>query len=524
MDSLIQQVFEEQKTQQPEATQTSVQEVKTEPSKAFAQEELKTAEPTTSNEPAQPIQEEVKTAEPSATLSELPTKPTHEEAKVAESPTILNEPTPPKEEAKVAEPSANLNELPVQPAAQEAQPKEAQASLNEPAQPVHEEAKVAEPPVVVQETHRAAAFTSPEAKPAFSAPKEIKKEKTMEQEILEKFGVELRGARIVVVGCGGAGNNTVNRLSGMGIKGAKTVALNTDARHLSRVKADERILIGKDLTRGLGAGGHPEVGKKAAEETGTDIKRVLKDADMVYILAGLGGGTGTGSAPVVAKYAKEAGAIVIGAVTMPFKIEGTRQVKAEDGLTTLRQVCDTTIVVENDKLLKVAGDLPLDQAFGVADNLFATMIKGITETISEPSLVNLDYADVKTIMHSGGVATVGFGECDTTNRAEEAIAKALSNPLLDVDYTGGTGALLHITGGPDLKLDEVNLIGEYVSKQLDSEAQVIWGTRVDPDFHGKIRVITVITGVKSPYIVGPVKQELKPVESYSPELGIKVFS
>ncbi len=346
----------------------------------------------------------------------------------------------------------------------------------------------------------------------------------LEKEVLEQFGLELKGARIVVVGCGGAGNNTVNRLSSLGVTGAKTVAINTDARHLAIVKADERILIGKELTRGLGAGGQPEIGKRAAEETGTELKRTLKDADMVYIVAGLGGGTGTGSAPIVAKYAKETGAIVIGAVTMPFKIEGTRLMKAEDGLAQLRQVCDTTIVVENDKLLKIAGDLPLDQAFGVADNLFATMIKGITETISEPSLVNLDYADVKTVMNAGGVATVGFGEADTNNRAEEAIVKALTNPLLDVDYTGGTGALLHITGGPDLKLEEVNLIGEYVSKQLDQDAQVIWGSRIDPNFHGKVRVITVITGVKSPYVVGPVKQQQFHAESFSSDLGIKVLS
>lgn len=353
----------------------------------------------------------------------------------------------------------------------------------------------------------------------------VSERQKLEKEVLEQFGLELKGARIVVVGCGGAGNNTVNRLTSLGVTGAKTVAINTDARHLARVKADERILIGRELTRGLGAGGLPEIGKRAAEETGTDIKRTLKDADMVYVVAGLGGGTGTGSAPMVAKYAKEAGAIVIGAVTMPFKIEGTRLMKAEDGLAQLRQVCDTTIVVENDKLLKIAGDLPLDQAFGVADNLFATMIKGITETISEPSLVNLDYADVKTVMNAGGVATVGFGEADTNNRAEEAIVKALTNPLLDVDYTGGTGALLHITGGPDLKLEEVNLIGEYVSKQLDQDAQVIWGSRIDPNFHGKVRVITVITGVKSPYVVGPVKQQQQfHAESFSSDLGIKVLS
>ena len=348
--------------------------------------------------------------------------------------------------------------------------------------------------------------------------------------IQEEFGIDLRDAKIVVVGCGGAGNNTVNRLANMGIQGAKTVAVNTDVRHLSRIKADQRILIGKELTRGLGAGGLPDVGKQAAHENEKDLKKALADADMVYVLAGLGGGTGTGSAPVVAKLAKELGTIVIGAVTMPFKIEGTRIAKAEDGLFQLRQYCDTSIVIENDRLLKIAGDLPLDQAFGVADNLIATTIKGVTETISMPSLVNLDYADVKTIMHSGGVATVGFGESDTNNRAEEAVVKALTNPLLDVDYTGGSGALLHITGGQDLRLDEVNLIGEYVSKQLDPDAQVIWGSRIDPNFGGKIRVITIITGVNSPYLVGPyaAKQAQQKLQAeahdVSHELGIKVFA
>jgi cell division protein FtsZ len=208
---------------------------------------------------------------------------------------------------------------------------------------------------------------------------------------------------------------------------------------------------------------------------------------------------------------------------MPFKIEGARISKAEDGLYQLRQVCDTVIVIENDRLLKVAGDLPLEQAFGVADNLISTIIKGVTETIATPSLVNLDYADVKTIMHSGGVAAVGFGESDTKNRAEEAVVKAMTNPLLEVNYDGGTGALVHITGGADLKLDEVNLIGEYVSKQLDPDAQVIWGARINSDFKGKLRVITIITGVKSPYILGPVaKEEAK--KDFSQELGIPIVS
>ena len=218
------------------------------------------------------------------------------------------------------------------------------------------------------------------------------------------------------------------------------------------------------------------------------------------------------------------GAIVIGCVTMPFKIEGARIGRAEDGLVRLRDVCDTVIVIENDRLLKIAGDLPLQQAFAVADNLISTIIKGVTETISQPSLVNLDYADVRAIMHSGGVAAVGFGESDTKNRAEESVMKALTNPLLEVSYEGGTGALIHITGGADLKLDEVNLIGEAVSKQLDPDAPVIWGARVDPDFKGKIRVITIVTGVKSPYILGPsAHEERAKQKQYTDELGIPII-
>ena len=280
-------------------------------------------------------------------------------------------------------------------------------------------------------------------------------------------------------------------------------------------------MIGKELTRGMGAGGYPDIGRRAAEENEKEIKQAIHGADMLYVVGGLGGGTGTGSLPMIAKYGKEMGAIVIGTVTMPFKIEGTRMRKAEDGLNQLRQVCDTSIVIENDKLLKFAGDLPIEHAFQIADNLIATMLKGVTETIATPSLVNLDYADVRSIMHSGGVAAVGFGESNTKNRAEDAVIKALSNPLLQVDYAGGTGALLHITGGKDLKLDEVNLVGEYVSSQLDEDAQVIWGTRIDPAFTGKIRIITIITGVKSPYILAPVEKQKQVQRSFETELGIQ---
>lgn len=218
---------------------------------------------------------------------------------------------------------------------------------------------------------------------------------------------QVQQARIMVMGCGGGGCNTINRLTDMGIVGASTVAINTDARHLAMVKASKKILIGRELTRGLGAGGYPDVGKKAAEESKNDLKKALKDTDLLFLTCGLGGGTGTGSAPVAAYLAKETGAIVIAAVTLPFKIEGSRLVKAEEGLAKLREVCDTVIVIENQKLVDLAGNKPLKEAFGMADSLIARMIKGITETISMPSLVNLDYADVRAIMKSGGVATIG---------------------------------------------------------------------------------------------------------------------
>lgn len=361
--------------------------------------------------------------------------------------------------------------------------------------------------------------------PPQKASKEHVDAEELERTIQDEFGLSVKEAKIMVIGAGGAGNNCVSRLTEIGVNGASTIAINTDVKHLSVTRADKKLLIGRELTRGLGAGGYPDVGKRAAEESEKELRKMLDGVDMIYLVTGLGGGTGTGSAPVVARIAKELGSIVIGCTTMPFKIEGARMGKAEDGLYQLRQVCDTVIVIENDRLLKVAGDLPLEQAFAVADNLISTIIKGVTETISQPSLVNLDYADVKTIMHSGGVAAVGFGESDTKNRAEEAVLKAMTNPLLEVNYEGGTGAIIHITGGQDLKLDEVNMIGEYVSKQLDPDAQVIWGTRINPEFRGKIRVITIVTGVKSPFILGPVaRQEVAERKDFSQELGIPLVN
>src|SRR3990167_5388428 len=332
-------------------------------------------------------------------------------------------------------------------------------------------------------------------------------------------------ARIMVVGFGGGGCNTVNRLAELGIEGAGTIAANTDAKHLSVTKAGKKIILGRELTRGLGAGGYPDVGKKAAEESKNDIRQVLQGVDLLFITCGLGGGTGTGAAPVVAYLAKEMGAIVIAAVTLPFKIEGARIIKAEEGLAKLRDVCDTVIVIENQKLVELAGNRPLKEAFGVADGLIATMIKGITETISQPSLVNLDYADVRTIMRSGGVATIGVGESDSQYRAKEAVQKALNHPLLDVDYSGATGAMIQIIGGEDMKLEEINTIGEAVSQHMDPDALVMWGARILPEFKGRIQVITIITGVKSPYILGKTAagKMMASKSKLSNDLGIEVI-
>lgn len=338
----------------------------------------------------------------------------------------------------------------------------------------------------------------------------------------EEFDIQLHKAKIMVIGCGGGGSNTVTRLTEMGAAGADIIALNTDAKHLSITKAHKKCLIGKDTTRGLGAGGYPQVGEKSATENRTQIKQLLEGADLVFVTAGLGGGTGTGSAPVVAEIAKSLGAIVVGAVTMPFKMEGTRIQKAEDGLSKLRQVTDTVVVIENQKLLEYAGSMPLAQAFALADELISMMIKGITETITVPSLVNLDFADVRTIMKVGGVSAICVGESDSQSRMKDAVLKALNHPLLEVDYNGALGALIHVTCGPDATLAEINEAGELISRRLSPEAQVIWGARVVPEFAGKVQVIAIITGVKSPYLLGPVERA-EAARAAENELGIPVI-
>lgn len=331
-------------------------------------------------------------------------------------------------------------------------------------------------------------------------------------------------ANIKVIGAGGAGNNMVNWLYKKGVQGAEIIACNTDLQHIQITEADRKFLIGKDVTRGLGCGGYPQRGTEAAKESITEIKDAIKGADMVFVCAGMGGGTGTGSAHVIAQAAREAGSIVIGTVTMPFKIERARVDKAEFGLQQLRQVSDTVIVIDNNRLVQIAGNLPIQQAFAVANELVATMIKGIVETIAVPSLVNLDYADVKTIMTNGGVAAIGVGSSDTNNRVEESVHGALSNPLLDIDYNGATGALIHVHGGPDMTLEEINRVGELVTESMDADANCIWGARVSEDMKGKMVVMTIITGVQSPWILGKVdeKQKLQQRQAMTEELGIEI--
>ncbi len=308
--------------------------------------------------------------------------------------------------------------------------------------------------------------------------------------------------RIVIVGCGGAGNNTINRLYHMQVNGAETIAINTDKQHLDMIQADKRVLVGKSLTKGLGAGGFPDVGRRAAEMARPTLESLLADADLVFITAGMGGGTGTGTAPVVAQIAKEQGAIVVGMVSYPFQVEKARLLRAEEGMEALAASADSVIVLDNNRLIKYVPNLPLGQAFSVMDQLIAETVKGISETITEPSLINIDYADVRAIMSKGGVAVMLVGESKQQNKAESVVHECLNHPLLDIDYRGATGSLIHITGGNDLTLQDAEEIASSLTYELDPHADVIWGARVNSEYEGRVRVMAIMTGVKSAQILG----------------------
>ncbi len=323
---------------------------------------------------------------------------------------------------------------------------------------------------------------------------------------------------ITVVGCGGAGGNTVHRMEEEGIHGAKLVAANTDVQHLVEIESDTKILLGEQKTRGRGAGSLPQVGEEAALESQDEINDALRGSDMVFVTAGLGGGTGTGAAPVVAKAARESGALTIAIVTTPFTAEGeVRRTNAEAGLERLRDVADTVIVVPNDRLLDAVGKLPVKQAFKVADEVLMRSVKGITELITKPGLVNLDFADVRTVMEKGGVAMIGLGESDSESKAQDSVKSALRSPLLDVDISGANSALVNVTGGSDMSIEEAEGVVEEIYERIDPDARIIWGTSVDGELEGAMRTMIVVTGVDSPQIYGR-GEELKQSQTSGDQL------
>ncbi len=322
----------------------------------------------------------------------------------------------------------------------------------------------------------------------------------MELEELVK-GLQLS---IKVVGCGGGGCNTVTRLMEEGVVGAELLAANTDARHLVNVHAHRKVLIGRHRTRGLGAGGNPAQGEASAQEADEELRGLIKGAHIVFVTAGMGGGTGTGSAPYVAHIAKQEGALVISFVTTPFHGEGRQRMStAQAGVAKLAGIADTVVVLNNDKLLQVSPKLPLNDAFRVLDELLMNSIKALIELITKPGLVNVDYNDLRTIMSGGGVSVMGLASTDeTSNRAEAAVNELFGSPFLEYDISRASGALIKVTGGPDLTLSEAQKVAELLQTRINPNARIIWGAGIEPDMSGQLRVMMVVTGVDGSGLTG----------------------
>ncbi|HLY90382.1 MAG TPA: cell division protein FtsZ [Acetobacteraceae bacterium] len=324
-------------------------------------------------------------------------------------------------------------------------------------------------------------------------------------------------ARIVVLGVGGGGSNAVNRMIQAGVRGVEFVAINTDTQALARSEAPTRIHIGEKLTRGLGAGGNPNVGEKAAEESGEQIADLVRDADMVFIAAGMGGGTGTGAAPVIAQISKDLGALTVGVVTKPFTFEGRQRSKnADEGIAQLRDRVDTLITIPNDRLLEVIDrKTTLEQAFMEVDDVLRQGIQGISELITEPGLINLDFADVKSIMSDSGGALMAIGRGTGETRAQDAARMAISSPLLDISMEGAKGVLLNITGGIDLALSEINEAADVVAQAADPEANIIFGAVIDSKLENEIKITVIATGFDVSQRAGrPVPQFRRTRPSY----------
>lgn len=328
-----------------------------------------------------------------------------------------------------------------------------------------------------------------------------------DDEDLEEF---LRASlpNIYVIGVGGSGGNSLDRMNRVGIEGTALIAMNTDAQALLKIKADKKMLIGKKTTRGLGAGSNPEVGKGAAQESEEDIKKILKDADMVFVTCGLGGGTGTGAIPEISKIVKENNALCVGVVTLPFAVEGKQRIEnALSGLERLKKEVDTLIIIPNDKILEIAPDLPLQIAFQEVDKILTHSVKGIIELVTRAGIINLDFADLRTILSNGGLAMIGVGETASNNRGNNdsraigAIEDALTSPLLDMDISNAKKALVNVIGGADMTLKEAEVIVETVASKISQEAHIIWGAMIDDDIpKSSIKVMVVISGADIPYL------------------------
>ena len=322
--------------------------------------------------------------------------------------------------------------------------------------------------------------------------------------------LETRKAEIKIVGSGGAGGNTISRLMQVGVVGAEAVAINTDAQDLLYTDADMKILIGKEITGGLGAGAAPKVGEEAAKESRDEIKKSLDGADMIFITCGLGGGTGTGSAPVVAEVSKKIGALTVGIVTLPFTMEGKQRMSnARGGLEKLEKNVDTLIIIPNDKLLEIVPDISLTTAFKVADEVLVNAVKGIAELVTKAGLVNLDFADIRAVMTNGGMAMIGMGDSDSENRALEAVERALNNPLLDVDINGAKSALINVSGGVDITIRECKDIVEAVSSRLHPDAKIIWGAQIVKELGDSIRAMIIVTGISQNKVLGAMSSSEK---------------
>ncbi|MGC8649092.1 MAG: cell division protein FtsZ [Candidatus Micrarchaeia archaeon] len=314
--------------------------------------------------------------------------------------------------------------------------------------------------------------------------------------------------KIVTAGFGGAGNNIVNRLLKAGVKGTDFVAVNTDAQHFKII--DDRIkkvLIGRSITKGLGAGGDPKIGEKAAEVDRHLIESAFSGAQLVFLCAGMGGGTGTGSIKVAAQIAKEQGAIVVAMVTYPFDLERVRKVKAEEGIQQLRKYCDSVIIVDNNRLAKLVPNLPLNDAFALADEVLAKAIGGLVWTITQPSLINIDFADVRAILGGGQVGFIAVGSGRGTDKVAIAADGVLKNKLLDVDVEGASGALIHISGGQSLTIGDAIKAGEIITDQMDAKANIKWGARIIPGYDDQIEIVAIVTGVKGASILGKLEDK-----------------